>query len=90
MSSDVRLHNPSYPDIKEEFKMGVWWYEEKYYIVALKNYVNPGFSLKGLFSKEARLFEGGGKTLKHVKFRSLGEIDEAKVAGLFKIVKEGS
>ena len=59
--------------------MGVPWYEGKYYIIALKNYVNPGVSLKGLVSKEARLFEGSGKTMKHIKFRSLEEIDEAKV-----------
>jgi hypothetical protein len=71
-------------------KFGMPWYEGRYYIVALKNYVNLGFSLKGLSSKEARLFEGGGKTMKHVKFRSLEEIDEENIAELLKVVKEGS
>ena len=80
----------TFPGIEEEFKMGVPWYEGKYYIVALKNYVNLGFSLKGLSGEEAKLFEGGGKTMKHVKFRSLEEIDEEKVAGLLKVVKERS
>ena len=79
----------TFPGIKEEMKLGVPWYEGKYYIVALKNYVNLGFSLKGLSSKEVGFFEGGGKTMKHVKFRSLGEIDEEKVVELLKIVKEG-
>ena len=86
-----RLRNiilKTFPDIKEEMKLGVPWYEGKYYIVALKNYVNLGFSLKGLSSKEARLFEGGGKTMKHVKFRSLEEIDEEKIVELLKVVKE--
>jgi hypothetical protein len=88
-----RLRNiilQTFPNIKEEFKLGVPWYEEKYYIVALKNYVNLGFSLKGLSSKEARLFEGGGKTMKHVKIRSLEELDDEKVVELLKVVKEGS
>ena len=69
-------------------KLGVPWYEGKYYIVALKNYVNLGFSLKGLSNKEVGLFEGGGKTMKHVKIRSLEEIDEEKIIELLKVVKE--
>jgi hypothetical protein len=80
----------TFPNIKEEMKLGVPWYEGKYYIVALKNYVNLGFSLKGLSSKEVGLFEGGGKTMKHMKFRSLAEIDEGKIVELLKVVKEGS
>jgi len=77
----------TFPDIKEEMKLGVPWYEGKYYIVALKNYVNLGFSLEGLSSKEVALFEGGGKTMKHVKFRSLEEIDAEKIVELLKVVK---
>ena len=80
----------TFPDIQEEYRLGVPWYEGKYYIVALKNYVNLGFSLKGLSGEEVKLFEGGGKTMKHVKFRSLEEIDEEKVIRLLKVVKEGS
>ena len=79
----------TYPGIKEEMKLGVPWYEGKYYIVALKNGVNLGFSLKGLSNKEIRLFEGGGKTMKHVKIRSLEEIDESKIIELLKVVKAG-
>ncbi len=75
------------PNIKEEMKLGVPWYEGKYYIVALKNYVNLGFSLEGLSSKEIGLFEGGGKTTKHIKVRSLEEIDEEKIVALLKVVK---
>ena len=88
-----RLRNiilETFPNIVEEMKLGVPWYEEKYYIVALKNYVNLGFSLKGLSSKEIGLFEGGGKTMKHVKIRSLEEIDEEKIVELLKVVREGS
>jgi len=33
----------TFPDINEEMKLGVPWYEGKYYIVALKDHVNLGF-----------------------------------------------
>ena len=79
-----------FPDIKEEMKLGVPWYEDKYYIVALKDHVNLGFSLKGLSKEEVRLFEGGGKTMKHIKVRSLNEIDETKIVELLTVVKERS
>lgn len=75
------------PNIKEEMKLGVPWYEGKYYIVALKDHVNLGFSLKGLSSKELGLFEGGGKTMKHIKIRSLNEINEKKIVELLKVIK---
>ena len=76
-----------FPGIKEEMKLGVPWYEDKYYIVALKDHVNLGFSLKGLSKKEAAFFEGSGKTMKHIKVHSLGEIDEAKIIKLLRVVK---
>jgi hypothetical protein len=76
----------TFPDIKEEMKLGVPWYEGKYYIVALKDHVNLGFSLQGLSKKEIELFEGSGKTMKHIKVRSLNEIDEKKIVELLKVV----
>jgi len=77
-----------FPDIKEEMKFGVPWYEGKYYIVALKDHVNLGFSLKGLSQKETELLEGSGKTMKHIKIRSLNEIDEKKIIQLLRVVHE--
>jgi len=82
-----RIILQAFPNIKEEMKLGVPWYEGKYYIVALKNHVNLGFSLKELSSQEVGLFEGGGKTMKHIKFRSTSEIDERKIVELLKVVK---
>ena len=79
----------TFPGIEEEMKLGVPWYEGKYYIVALKDHVNLGFSLKGLAKKEIELFEGGGKTMKHIKIRSLDEINEEQIVKLLKIVREG-
>jgi hypothetical protein len=76
------------PDIKEEFKMGVPWYEGKYYVVALRDHVNLGFSVKGLSEQETALFEGKGKMMCHVKFYSLKDVDEARVAKLLRLVAE--
>ena len=80
----------TFPNISEEMKLGVPWYEGKYYIVALKNHVNLGFSVEGLSSQEIRLFEGGGKTTKHVKVHSAEEIDEVKIVALLRVVKGGT
>ena len=83
------------PEINEEMRLGVPCYghtEEdscgKYYIAALKDHVNLGFSLKGLSKKDQELFEGSGKTMKHIKVYSLKEIDEDKIVKLIKLVKE--
>ncbi len=78
----------TFPEIKEEMKMGVPWYEGKYYIVTLKDHVNLGFSVKGLSNKEKEIFEGGGKLMKHIKIYSLKEIDEKNIVKLLKLVKE--
>lgn len=78
----------TFPDIKEEMKMGVPWYEGKFYIVALKDHVNLGFSLKGLSKKEQELFEGSGRTMKHIKLYSLKEMDEKNIVKLLRIVEK--
>lgn len=76
------------PNVKEEFKMGVPWYEGKFYVVALRDHVNLGFSVKGLSPEETALFEGKGKMMRHIKFYSLEDADEAKVVRLLRLVAE--
>jgi hypothetical protein len=76
------------PDVKEEFKMGVPWYEGKFYVVALRDHVNLGFSVKGLLEQDKALFEGKGKMMRHVKFYSLEDVDEARVVKLLRLVAE--
>jgi hypothetical protein len=85
----------TFPEINEEMRVGVPCYGHtkedlcgKYYIASLKDHVNLGFSLKGLSKDEIAFFEGGGKTMKHVKFYSVKEIDEKKITKLLKLVKE--
>jgi len=74
------------PKINESIKMGVPWYEGMYYVVGLKDSVNLGFSIKGLPKKEKDLFQGTGTTMKHLKFKTVGEIDEKNVVKLIKLV----
>jgi hypothetical protein len=78
----------TFPNIKEEIYCGVPWYEGKYYIGALKDHVNLGFSIKDLSEEEKELFEGTGKTMKHIKIFSLNQIDEKKIMKLLKLVKK--
>jgi len=73
------------PDLEEKIKMGVLWYG-KYYIVGLKDSVNLGFSVKGLTKKQVDSFSGTGKYMRHLKFRSVEEIDEKKVVQLVILV----
>ena len=75
------------PDINEEMKYGVPYYGNKYYIVALKTHVNLGFSIKGLTKEEIALFEGSGKTTKHIKINTLEDIEENMIIKLLKMVK---
>ena len=79
----------TFPCIEEEMKWGVPTYARgKYYLVALKDHVNLRFSLKSLSKEEQKRFEGSGKTMKHVKIRSLKEIDEGRIVELLKLVWE--
>jgi len=77
----------TFPNTKEEMKLGVPWYEGKYYIVALKDHVNLGFSLKGLSKEEMVLLKGSGKTMKIIEIKSVDEIDEKSIINLLRSVK---
>jgi uncharacterized protein YdhG (YjbR/CyaY superfamily) len=79
----------TFPDIKEEMKWGVPAYGNgKYYIVALKDHVNLGFSLKGLTKNDNDLFDGGGKTMKHLEISSPKNIDKKRIIKLLKLIGE--
>ncbi|MBN2454552.1 hypothetical protein JXB11_03325, partial [Candidatus Woesearchaeota archaeon] len=69
------------------FRLGVPWYG-KYYLVALKDHVNIGFAVTGLPKREMDLFEGKGKTMRHLKIFSEKEIDKKKIVKLLKVAKK--
>ena len=58
----------------------------KFYIAAMKNRVHVGFAINGLSKDEIALFEGSGKTMRHIKIHSLEDIDEKKLVKLIKLV----
>ena len=79
----------TFPSIEEEMKWGVPAFAGGlFYIVALKDHVNLGFSIKNLSKEELALFDGGGKTTKHIEIASLKNIDLKRIAKLLKLVKE--
>lgn len=72
-----------FPNVSERMKWGVPTYaEDKIYIVALKDHVNLGFSLNVLQKEKQHLLKGSGKTMKHLEFSSLDEIDETVIVDL--------
>ena len=78
------------PHVREEIKWGVPTYDGgAYYIVALKDHVNLGFSMVGLSGDEVSQFVGSG-TMKHVEIRTVGEIDEAHITRLLQLVWNAS
>lgn len=75
------------PTVQEEMKWGVPAYAGgKFYIVALKDHVNLGFSLKDLSREKQRKLKGSGKTMKHLEYFSLDDIDELTIKDLLKSV----
>ncbi|MGA1872898.1 MAG: DUF1801 domain-containing protein [Thermoplasmatota archaeon] len=85
----------AYPDIIEKMKWGVPTYlskendglRAKYYIVALKDKVNLGFSIEGLSDEEMAHFQGQGKEMRHIGIRSVGEIDEESIVRLLGLIE---
>lgn len=77
------------PGCEEKMAWGVPTFaEKKFYLGALKDHVNVGFSINGLSREELGLFEGGGETMKHLKIYTLKDINEKKLAKLIKLVNK--
>ena len=85
------LIHKTIPGVKEEMKWGVPVFAGgKFYIGSFKNSVNLGVSINGLNDREVALFEGSGKTMRHVKIKLLQDINEKKLVKLIKLVNEKS
>jgi uncharacterized protein YdhG (YjbR/CyaY superfamily) len=81
----------TFPDASEEMKWGVPTYNEgKYYLVSLKDHVNIGFSIKGLSETELGFVEGTGTTMRHLKIRTLADIDQQRIVDLLQLVAKKS
>jgi hypothetical protein len=77
------------PNCDEKMAWGVITFaEKKFYLAAFKERVHVGFAINGLNKEEISQFEGGGKTMKHIKIQTLQDIDEKKLTKLIKLVNE--
>jgi hypothetical protein len=75
------------PACKEKMTWGVVVFgDNKFYIASMKTRVHVGFSINGLSQEEIKLFEGSGKTMRHIKIHSFDDIDEKKLVQLIKLV----
>jgi hypothetical protein len=79
------------PNSKEKMTWGVVVFgDDKFYIASMKNRVHVGFAITGLSKEEIKLFEGSGKTMRHIKIHSFDDIDEKKLVKLIKMVDKKS
>jgi len=75
------------PSCEEKMLWGVITFAAgKFYIAAMKNRVHVGFAITGLNEDEISLFEGSGKTMRHIKIPTLESIDEKALVKLIKLV----
>ena len=79
----------TFPGISEDFLWGVPAYDGgRFYLASLKKQVNLDVSIVGLEKEEIALFEGGGKTARHIKvFDLLDNEKEAEIVKKLKLVK---
>ena len=75
------------PRCEEKMAWGVVTFAGgKFYIAAMKTRVHVGFAITGLSKEEISLFEGSGKTMRHIKISTVEAIDEKTLVNLIKLV----
>ena len=88
----IKLRNIFVKTLKnpiEKIKWGVIVIgQDKFYLAAFKERIHIGFAINGLEKEEVKLFEGSGKTMRHIKIYSLKDIDDKKIVKLIKMVEE--
>jgi hypothetical protein len=82
-----KIFQKTLPSCEEKMTCGVVTFAGgKFYIAAMKNRVHVGFTITGLNKEEISLFEGSGKTMRHIKIPTLENIDEKTLVNLIKMV----
>ena len=75
------------PECDEFVEYGVLCYSKgKIYLAAMKERIHVGFSIIGLSKEDIKLFEGSGKTARHIKIYTEKELEEKNIADLVKMV----
>jgi uncharacterized protein YdhG (YjbR/CyaY superfamily) len=84
-----RIFQEKLPNCEEKMTWGVITFASgKFYIAAMKNCVHVGFAINGLSKDEISLFEGNGKTMRHIKIHTLEKIDEISLAKMIELVNK--
>lgn len=84
-----RIFHANFPNLVEKMRWGVPTFGNgKFYVASMKNRVHVGFAITGLSEDEIKIFEGTGKTMRHIKINSLKEVDENKFVGLIELVNK--
>ena len=74
---------------EEKMRWGVITYPpDKFYIASMKNRVHVGFAITGLNKDEIKLFEGSGKTMRHIKIPLIEDVDKKKLVELIEMVNK--
>ena len=76
------------PSLNEKMEWGVMCYDDLYYIANLPKQINMGFSIVGLSPEEVKLFQGTGKTMRHLKYENIDSIDKEELVKIIKLVRD--
>jgi len=84
-----KIFKKTLPNCEEKMRWGVITFATgKFYLAAMKNRVHVGFAITGLNKDEIDLFEGTGKTMRHIKIPKLENIDQEKLVKLIEMVNK--
>ncbi len=84
-----KIFKETLPNSKEEMKWGAITYSSgKFYIAAMKTRVHVGFAITGLSCDEIALFEGNGKTMRHIKIPTVSSINKPLLTKLIRLVEQ--
>ncbi len=75
------------PNIEEKMFGGAACYQNRAYIVGLKDHVNLGVSLNGLTKKQLSVLDSTAKLTGHIKIFTKEDIDEEKIITILKKTK---
>lgn len=78
----------AFPEISEEFRYGVQFYGNKFYIAASETYVDLGFMTRCLTKEELSLFQGTKTAIRYIRIKSQNEVDDEYIKDLLKKVME--
>ena len=84
-----KIFQKTLPNCEEKMRCGVISFTSgKFYIAAMKNRVHVGFATTGLSEDEISMFEGNGKTMRHIKIATLENIDEITLVKMIEMVNK--